>query len=180
MKKLKKFLPLLCFSIPLLAGSGCIWVSSETAAMRDAALGHIHGGANKKFELSIGRIAFFAAGVASKYVQIPSEARDVLDAVKGGEVSIYTLPHGVKADRAGVLESADHEMQDRGWMRLVGVLDHHELVAIYVPEKSSSTTRACVLVLSEHELVCVSAACQLEPLMDLAMRKAHGQLALSE
>jgi hypothetical protein len=173
---MKKLIPVFAAAVLLLTTTGCVWVGSDTRAMRDAALDEIEGKVEKQFELSVGRLVFFAAGITAHYVDIPEEAREALNAIKSGEVSVHHIEGGKKASKSNVLASVDKEMQARGWMRMVGVCEAHELVAVYVPEKGGSSTHAAVLVLTDHELVCVSSKCDLQPLLKLGMEKA--QLAM--
>lgn len=177
----KSLLPLLVAGV-LLGGTGCTWVSSDTRAMRDVALEHLGSGTEKTIDLSLGRLTCAAVRVGSGFIKnIPEEARTIVGAIHGGDVSVYKVRQGREAaNYAEILAEADKEMTDRGWTRLVGVVNKHELVAVYVGEKSrwSNTTRASVMVLSDHDLVCVSARADIETLMDLALHKAHDQIAL--
>jgi hypothetical protein len=177
----RKFILLPVFTFLLVLSSGCFRVSSDTRAMRDAVLDHTSCQSDKQIELSLGRLTFGLVGFGSRYVDMPPEARSILKAVKGGEVSVYKL-HGSSpaTNCSDILNSSDNSMKKRGWMRLVGVLHDRDLVAVYIPQKlrSAGDVRVAVLVLNGHDLVCVSAHSDLEPLLDLALEKAYQEMAM--
>jgi hypothetical protein len=86
-------------------------------------------------------------------------------------VGVYQLASGKPSpNRAVMLAAADSAMAARGWERVVGVMDGHDLVAIYLPGKSISPRRVkcCVMVFDGKELVLVSARGNLEPLLQYA------------
>ena len=74
-----------------------------------------------------------------------------------------------------MLAAADAVMTTRGWERMVGVMDGHNLVAVYLPGKNISVHRAkcCVLVLDGKELVLVSVKGNPEPLLRFAYDQAN-------
>jgi hypothetical protein len=176
---LRKFVSLAILAAPLFLGCGCFRVSSDTRAMRDAVLDRATSQPEKQFELGLGRFTFALVGFGSRYVDMPEEARTIVNAVKGGEVSVYKL-HGSNPENSEILAASDKSMTKRGWMRMVGFVHDNDLVAVYIPEKvhSSSNVRVAVLVLNGHDLVCVSANSDLEPLLDLAVEKAHHEFAM--
>jgi hypothetical protein len=135
----------------------------------------------KQVELGVGRITLAVAqiggAVASRYVDIPPEARIILNSAKGVNASVYQLRGG---DLKGmqpqkVLAQADKNMEKRGWYRLVGVVSERELVAVYVPEGADLARDAevAVLVLNNRDLVCAGARTDIRPLYKLAMDKAR-------
>lgn len=168
-------------AILLLAGTGCFRVSSDTRALREAALKNGLSDAQEKLELGVGMltlgVARIASTIASRYMDVPPEARSVLSAVHGAEVSIFE----VKARRgnlADILAAADNAMARRDCERLVGVVHERDLVAVYVPRKMNSTrrVRASVLVLNRDHLVCASAQADVRDLLDLALNKMRAEM----
>ena len=164
----------------LVTSTGCFRVSSDTRALRDAALNNGLKGAKEKIELALGRFTCAAANFGLSYVQtdeIPPEARLALGSVKGAEVSVYQFQRQ-SVDRAKVLADADQAMEKRGCERLAGVIQDDQLVAVYVPKKMSSPRdiKFSVLVLAENSLVCASARGDVRAVMDLAMARAHEHL----
>lgn len=169
----------------LLAGTtGCFRVSSETAMLRDAVLQNTPTAEwEEQIEIGLGRISFavvqLGGAVAARFVDLPPEARTVLNSAKGANASVYHRKGGSLDDfnPQKVLAQADKNMEKRGWYRLVGVLRERELVAVYVPEDVDLARDAevCVLVVNESELVCAGARSDLRPLYALGMEKAKEQ-----
>jgi len=165
-------LPVFCSAFLLIA-AGCFGVSSETRALRDAALDSTSK-AEEKFEFGLGFLTFGTAKVALKYVDLPEEARTALAAVHGAEVSVYDLAH--RCEKLGnVMAAADRAMQRCGNARLVGVVHEGQLVAVYVPRKMDSTrnVKISVLVLNERQLFCASARGNVEDLIEIGFEKAR-------
>ncbi len=105
-------------------------------------------------------------------VRLDPEARAAVQSVGNAGVGVYKLASdGPPPDRAVMLAAADSAMAARGWERAVGVIDGHDLVAVYLPEKDISARRlkCCVLVFDRKEMVLVSARGNLEPLLKLAL-----------
>jgi hypothetical protein len=138
------------------------------------------GGASwhKKVEISAGAVSVGLARFGLSFVdQIPREARTALQALKGAEVGVYERSAaGDMGSRSSMLTAADRAMTDRGWERVVGVMDRHDLVLVYVPKdlRSARRTRVCVAVVNERDLVVAVARADLEPLLQLA-RDSLGQ-----
>jgi hypothetical protein len=168
------------FGLLLLTATGCFRVSSETRALRDAALDNGLKGADEKIELALGRLTFSAANFGLSFVQsqdIPPEARMLLNSVKGAEVSVHQFDRG-SGDLSKILAAADRALEKRGCERLVGVINDRNLVAVYVPRKmrSAKDIRFSVLILNDENLVCASARGDVRAILDFAMAKAHEQL----
>ena len=164
----------------VLASTGCFRVSSETRALRDAALDNGLGGAEEKIEFALGRFTFAAANFGLSFVetdQIPDEARILLGSVKGAEVSVYNFKKRA-GDLSKVMADADRALEKRGFERLVGVIERDQLVAVYIPKKmrSARDVRFSVLVLNNRDLVCVSARGDVRTIMDFAMARAQEHL----
>ena len=79
-----------------------------------------------------------------------------------------------------MLSAADAAMAGRGWDRLVGVLHGHELVAVYAPReiRSAQDVKFCLVVMDGRELIVAAARGNLEPLADLAWRRAAPRLRI--
>jgi hypothetical protein len=129
-----------------------------------------------EIELGVGPLTFGLARGGAQFVDLPQEARTALRAMRGADVGVYKY-FGIDRPKTGAeLLPAVHEgMAQRGWERLVTVLDDRETVAIYVPEEldSNDHLRLCVLVVNESEMVIVSARGNPEPLIKLALNKAR-------
>ena len=156
----------------LLMTTGCFRVGSDTAALRDAALDSGFARADQKIEVGVGFFTVGLARLASKYVDIPPEARTAIASLKQAECAVYEV-RDRRGSLSSVLTEADHAMQSRGCERLVGVIQKNQLVAIYVPRDMDSAhdVKASVLVLDRRQLVCVTARADARDLMQLAMSK---------
>jgi len=156
--------------------TGFFRLGGETAALRQAVAHTSQAELKKKLTLSVGGFSTGLVRLGSRFFNLPREPRAALDAVRGAEVGLFTLPEPLaRAHHVTILAEADKVMTKRGWTRLVGVSEGTELVAIYVPsgELSARKIRCCVMVLDRQELVLVSAAARLNPLLELARQEFH-------
>jgi hypothetical protein len=158
---------------------GCSGGLSEAQAVQDALVNGLPGEWQTRIQVSVGPALFGLARAGVALADIEPEARTAIRSVRGCKVSIHQFV-GDKADRAAMLAGADRTMNERGWERVVGVLDRDELVAVYAPSGELTTRRLplCVMVFDGRELVVVSALGNAEPLAELAfaeLRRAQGQ-----
>lgn len=147
-----------------------LYVGSDVAALRRSVMPASASGWHKQVEVSVGWFPVMLAKAGLRFAPLPPEARIALRAAKSAEVVVYERPaHDRPLDQSALLLKADETMRRRGWDRIVGVVDHDELVAIYTPTglDSARNMKACVLVLNRENLVVVSAAADLRPLMEL-------------
>ncbi len=168
--------------LPLFCAVGVasyFWLSSDTQALRRSVMNSVPGQWDTKIAVRIGWLTTFAVRSCSKVIPLPPEPRAAMDAIRGVEVGVYELANRPgPADYSAVLVAADKTMALRGWDRIVGVLEGEQCVAVYVPRKSFSLERTtcCVVVLSERDLVLVSARGNLKPLLDLASTRLADKL----
>jgi hypothetical protein len=119
-------------------------------------------------------VDFFTLGAVRaglSCLKLDPGARAALHSVRAATVGIYRPTSGTpQPDRAAMLSTADSAMKARGWGRVAGVMNRHDLVAVYVPENdiSARCVRCCVMVFSEKEMVLASARGNLEPLLKFA------------
>ena len=176
---------LVLFGLPLLGAVGVasyFRLSSDTRALRRNVMTSVPGQWDTKVAVRIGWLTTGLVRECSQLVQLPPEPRAALDALRGVEVAVYELQQQPrKADYAAVLALADKTMTSRGWDRVVGVVEANQCVAIFVPQKKfSAQNSACrVLVLSERDLVIVSAHGDLTPLLDLASKHVADTTSLA-
>jgi hypothetical protein len=156
----------------LVTGTGCFRVSSDTHALRDAALDSGFARAEEKIEFGVGFFTVGLAKLATHYIDIPAEARTALSSLKQAECAVYEVQQR-RESLASILMEADKAMESRGCERLVGVIQARQLVAIYVPRDMNSAhdVKASVLVLDGNHLVCVTARANARDLMQLALDK---------
>jgi hypothetical protein len=160
---------LICLPVFCVIGvMGYFRLSSETKALRQAVMGARTGDWEKQFGVNVGGLTLDLVRAGSSFFKLPREARAALDALRGADVGVYQLRSARLAlDPPAILPAADRAMKERGWERVVGVLDGQTLVAIYVPRKglSAGRIRCCLAVLDDRQLVVVSARGNLDPLM---------------
>jgi hypothetical protein len=122
------------------------------------------------------------AVVAVADVELEPEAQAALRAIRAAGVSIYQLERAAKAGyQANLLPDLDQTMNQRGFDRVVTVLDRHETVALYVsrPGRSSTDLGVCVLVLDGRELVVISGRADPQPLIELALASGAPRITSS-
>ncbi len=149
---------------------GVFHLGSEATVLRQTVMNSVPGQWDKKIALRAGWLMTGLVRGGSQFFHMPPEPRAALDAVRGVEVGVYNLrDEPGRLDRGPILEHADKEMAARGWVRVVGVIQENDLVAVYVPRKgiSSRHMKCCVAVLNGRDLVVVSARGNLEPLMGI-------------
>jgi len=162
-------LALLPFGVIMLAMKSYASMGGDARAVRNTVLKASAAEWSPTIELGVGGGTLGLARLGLAFVGLPKEARAVVNAVRGAEVGVYRLARG-SVDRAGLLNTTDQGMSERGWERVVGVLSGRELVAVYLPSdlRSGRDVRLCVMVLDGEELVVVAARGNLEPLLKLA------------
>jgi hypothetical protein len=121
--------------------------------------------------INAGWLALGAVRAGLSCLRLDPAARAALQSVHAAAVGVYQLPAGTPPpNRAAMLAAADSAMTARGWERLVGVVDHRDLVAVYLPQKASAhRLKCCVLVFDGKEMVLVSAQGNLMPLVNFAL-----------
>jgi hypothetical protein len=168
----------------LLAGAitlsvlNALYVGSDTAALREAVAPGLAGGWHKEAEVHVGWFPLALARTAICFAPVEPEVRLAFRALRNAEVSVHARhADGPSGDRGAMLSTADRVMAARGWERLVGVIEHRDLVLVYVPKDLSSAhdIEACVLVLEPRHLVVASGRADLGPLLEFARRRPEWQ-----
>ena len=152
----------------------CLSLSADASSLRRGVMKASGAAWDKQIELGVGPLLLSGVRAGLAFVELPDEARAALRAVRGAEVGVYRRHEpGLRLSPAAMLSAADAAMTARGWDRVVGVTDPRELVAIYVPKaiRSARDVRTCLVVVDEREMVVVSARGNLEPLLEVAMRR---------
>jgi len=178
-KRRHRLLPRLAIPVALallaIGLAGCFKVSSDAQALRDCMMKSAAGEWEEEIEVGVGAFTLNLARAGLAFVDLDPEARTILNAVRGAEVGVYRLPkQRRKLDHAAMLAKADKAMANRGWDRVVGVINQSEFVAVYVPNEVRSTrdVKVCVVVLNGREMVVASARSNLAPLMEMAFSRA--------
>lgn len=151
--------------------TGYFRLGSETAALRETMMSSVKGHWEKKIELNVGWFTTAVARTFSRAIILQPEPRAALEAVRGVEVGVFELAGEPGAFNPGaVLLRADQALKRRGWQRIVGVTQEHQLVAIYMPSRETSQRdlKCCLMVFEGRQLVVVSARGKVEPLLAIA------------
>jgi hypothetical protein len=169
-------------SLPVFGLASCFFLSRQAKGLRDSVLRATGADWRTAIELNAGSLALALARTGLSFCDLPPEARTVLDSVRQAEVGLYQRPSGKGLlGRTNPLDAADQVMATQGWDRLVGVVNHQNLVAVYVPRKqdSESDVKICALVLDRRQMIVVSARADLGPLFELALNRPEWRQALS-
>jgi len=164
----------LALAAPIALAFAVLHVSGDTRMLRNTV---IHGdGATwqKQVELNVGSIPLWAARCVLPFTPAPPEAQQAFSAVRSVEVSLHEL-RASAPDRARIIREADEKMRNRGWDRVVGVVDRETAVAVYAQPESGrgGNVKVSVLVLDGKQMVAVTGRAKLEPIMELALSKAN-------
>jgi hypothetical protein len=167
----------------LLLGAGVasfFYLGSDARALRNGLMKSSGVEWRQQIALNAGHFTLGAVRAGLSRVQVDPGARAALQSVRSAEVGVYQLASGTPPpDRAAMLAAADSAMTIRGWERVVGVMDHHNLVAVYLPEENISAhhLKCCVLVFDGKEMVLVSVQGNPQPLLRYALAQAglHAQ-----
>jgi len=170
-------LPIACaVGLVSISLSGCFRVSSDVGALRDSVMKTVSAKQEKQIEIGVGPLTLNLARAGLSFVDLEPEVRKALHVVRSAEVGVYKLRNErQRLNHAAMLSAADKTMTERGWDRVVGVMNRRELVAIYVPRQAGSTRnmQVCLVVVNEQEFVVASARSDLEPLMELASNRLN-------
>ena len=160
--------PLVVLGVIALGVASYFHPSADTRALRNGLMKASGVEWRQSIGLNIGSATLGAVRAGLSFVPLDSKARAVVRSVRGVEVSIYELAAGTKSpDSAALLDAADTVLSDRGWERLVCVLDREELVGVYVPRKAilARQMKCCVLVFDGRQMIVVSARVDAEPML---------------
>ena len=147
-------------------------LGGEAGELRDIAHSSAGGDWDRKVEVKAPGILFGLGRLVIAPFDANREFKDALSVVRGGQVGIYERRSGSSHSLSGTLIEADESMRDRGWGRIVGVVDRDQLVAVYIPEdlKNVDDVEVAVMVIDHHEMVIVQARGDLESAFELARR----------
>lgn len=151
-------------------------LNRDAAALRREVVAATNTDWNTKVQLSAGWCTLTAARSILHFIQHEhmDEARLALSAVRSASVGVYQ-----RAGRAGdwshrqLFERTDRLMRDRGWSRLVGVVEPRSTVLVYASDEIDDSNRVdlCVAVVDGDDLVVVSTRVDADKLIQLAEMK---------
>lgn len=167
----------LTLAVLLLAGGtvGCSKMASDATVLKNGLTGARPDDWDHEFALGVGPLTLSLARAVTAFFELDPEPRALLHAVRAAEVGVYRHKReGRDLDLPAMCRAADETMIDRGWERLLTVVNQGELVAVYVPSHLDSPRdlRVCLAVLDGPQLVVVAARSDLEPLLKLASQRA--------
>ncbi len=149
-------------------------LGSDERALRNGLLKAAAAPWERKLEINVGPLTVALARIGLLFAHLKPEAQKAAQCIRAGEVGIYQFENRARpVDRAALLAAGDRVMDGRGWDRLVGVIEPHNFVAVYVPRKSPAAKelKVCVAVIDEGRLVVASARGNLEPLMEIVRER---------
>ncbi len=125
----------------------------------------------RQIRIGVPGVLFSVARAGLSFVDLEPEARAAIQTLRGLRVALYERASGTP-DRPAMLAAADRAMKARGWSRVVGVLDRHDMVAVFAPDHlhEADALEVCVVVFDGNELVFVSGRANPAPLAELALR----------
>ncbi|HKW28766.1 MAG TPA: hypothetical protein VJT54_05490 [Verrucomicrobiae bacterium] len=163
----------------LLVGAGVaslFYLGSDARALRNGLMKSSGVEWQQRIALNAGCLTLGAVRAGLSHARLEPGARAALQSIRSAEVGVYQLVSGTPPpDRGSMLTAADTAMTVRGWERVVGVMDGHNLVAVYLPEKNITAHRlkCCVMAFDGKEMVLVSAQGNPEPLLTYAFDQAN-------
>ncbi len=146
-------------------------LSSETEALRDSMMTSVPGHWQKTLALRVGFCTTALVRAVAQGFRMQPEAHAALAALRSADFGMYNLETASrKLDATLALTRADQAMRRRGWERIVGVVDEHELVAVYLPRRGISPRhlRCSIVVFQDNQLIVAGVRGNLEPLAKLA------------
>jgi len=167
--------PLLLFLVLAASVASFLHLGSDARALRNGLIKSSGVEWRQQIAVNAGHLTLDAVRAGLSRVKLDPAARAALQSVRSAGVGVYQLPPGAsRPDRAAMLAAADSTMTARGWERVVGVMDHKDLVAIYLPGKNVSVhhLKFCVMVFDGKEMVLVSAQGNPEPLLQYALNQS--------
>ncbi len=165
---------LLSLAFAVFGITGYFRLSSTTQTLRDSLLASLPGQCHKKLALRVGFCTTALVRIVAQVLKLEPEAKAALQSVRGAEFGLYQLD-GVAAgtQRGWILTQADKAMLRCGWQRAIGVINEHEMVAIYVPGKGLSTrnVKCALVVLQDRQLIVAGVRGNLKPLAEIVARR---------
>jgi hypothetical protein len=168
---------LLAILAPVALAFAVFHVSGDTRALRNAVVDDSSTHWKRRVELNAGPLPFVATRFVLPFIkQVDPDIKQAATAIGGMEVSVHELV-GSQPDRARILTEADASMSKRGWDRTVCVLERDTAVAVYVKANpKNGDFKISTLVLNEKIMVAATGSGNLNPVMEVALRKAEEQL----
>lgn len=167
--------------LPLLLGMA-LYVSfrpsSEVRVLRRCVERTLATRLDAQVQFGVRPFVFAVARLGCSLADAPPEVCLALRALHSGGVGVYRVPETADFAPATLIAKSNTVMAERGWDRLVGVVDGGNSVAVFVPKQTpaANSLSLCVLVCDGAQLITVTARGDPEPLVDLALDRAAEHL----
>ncbi|HET7537219.1 MAG TPA: hypothetical protein VFJ90_12235 [Candidatus Didemnitutus sp.] len=164
------------FVVLAVFAASVVTLSRDAWILRRHVMSATNSGWHTKVQLSVPGIVVSAVRTGLCCVHSPDidEAKVALKAVKNASVGVYELDDPRHADwsREQLFAETDKAMQRRGWVRMVGVVDHNDAVLVYVPQDldTDEPVDLCVAVVNNRELVVCSTTLDFDQVAKFAER----------
>jgi len=161
-----------------LAAASYLTLDRDAAALRKQVMAASQADWDTKVQFSVGRATLGAVRTGLWFADAEhiDEARLALGAVRHASVGVYELASSqVKVSREEMILATDRTMKQRGWSRLVGVVEAKETVLVYVSDEADEDAPldVCLAVVDGRDLVVVSTSLSGDALEQL-IRKTAG------
>ncbi len=171
---------LVSMAIPFVAAAA-LWMESHSGSRVSTGIALLRShlveraeGADERTETQVdarvGRIPLLLGRLVAGATPLPQEAKLALEAVREGEVSVWTgRSLSSHATTATNFESLDREMEMSHWQRVAQVRDGDDLVVIYADEFAADDREisVCVAVLEPGTRVIAGGKLRPSALADL-------------
>jgi hypothetical protein len=168
------------FAILALVAISYVSLDSDSAALRRQIMSATGPGWATKVQLNVGPVTIGAANLGLRFVKDRNieDARFALSAVSHASVGVYERTSAFGSwSRGKLLATTDLAMGQRGWTRLVGVVDEKETVIIYAPQDltTGKSLEVCLAVINDKQLVVAATKVNASALEELIRLHASGE-----
>jgi len=149
------------FALLAVAALSFVTLDRDVRMLRNHVMEATDSAWNTKVQMSVGRLTLGAIGQGLRFVHHKDmdDARLALRSVKRASVGVYERRSGGNDwSREQLFVETDRAMQQRGWVRMVGVAENKETVLIYVQEDldEDEPFEICLAVVNGKEMVVAS------------------------
>jgi hypothetical protein len=133
-------------------------------------------------EINAPPLVFTLARLGSHCVKVEPEVRSAMHTVRSAHVGVYELTdRPTRRTQLDLIKTLDKRCAALGWQRTGCVIDHQDLVLVYLPDTAANKdeVQVFVMVLSDSDLVAVGAIGDVDSLSDLintAMKRHRTEL----
>lgn len=164
-----------------IAAASYLTLDRDVRVLRQHVMAATDANWSTKVQMSVGggTLSVIRQGLRFVHHQNIEDARLALRAVKHVSVGVYERTSGeANCSREQLFVKTDRAMQQRGWVRLVGVADKKGSVLVYVQDDldEDEPIEICVAVVNGKEMVVASTTIDAAALGELVARHAGDDL----